>query len=156
MALNFAHSESQYVAKVDLQRDDKSYTEALLTMEKVKEEEVGDERDPKFILYFRDRTKGLVLNKGHRDILMHIYGEPSSLSASGATQHFAGKPILLYVDPAVTYKGKVTGGLRLRAPNMQAPVQPQSPQQAQPEEEPPTPTDEDYQPSAIDEADLPF
>ncbi len=154
--MKFGQSESKYVAKTDLQRDDKSYTEALLTIESVTEEEVGDDKEPKFILYFRGRTKGMVLNASNMETMIETYGEPAQLSGAGATAHFAGKPILLWVDTTVKYAGKRVGGLRLRAPNVQAPVQTQQP--AQPEEEPPPPGDGDYLPdtAALDDADLPF
>jgi hypothetical protein len=79
---------------------------ALVTISHVKLEDVGDEAKP--VLYFQGKEKGLVLNKTNANMITEITG-------SDETDHWKGKPIVLYVTK-VDYQGKRVDGIRVDHP----------------------------------------
>jgi hypothetical protein len=92
---------SKYLRKEDV--DD----ELIVTCKTVLHEDMpGDGNEQRWILYFKEFPKGLVLNTTSIRVLEKAFG--------GHTDDWAGKKVAMYVDPNVTYKGQVTGGLRLR------------------------------------------
>ena len=66
----------------------------------------GDGHEKRYALYFRELPKGLVLNATTIRVLAKAFGEDSD--------DWTGKKVTLYVDPNVSFKGQVVGGLRLR------------------------------------------
>ncbi|MBR0861203.1 hypothetical protein ACFLEY_26665 [Bradyrhizobium sp. YCK136] len=62
-------------------------------------------RQPKFLLYFEDLRKPLVLNKVNTNELIKKLGRKPA--------GWIGADVVVYVDPNVTYNGK-QGGVRLR------------------------------------------
>jgi hypothetical protein len=72
----------------------------------------GAEPENKWCLEFEESDKPLVLNSINIQLCERIFG-------SDDTDHWVGKRIVLYVDPTVSYGGKVTGGIRVRAPKQQ-------------------------------------
>jgi hypothetical protein len=84
----------------------------LVTMREVTSVNVakeGAEPDNKFALHFDELEKPLVLNSTNGQIIAAITGSQES-------DGWAGKKIVLYFDPNVSFGGKLTGGIRCRAP----------------------------------------
>jgi hypothetical protein len=73
----------------------------------------GAEPEHKWCLTFEESDKPLVLNFTNIQICERVFG-------SDDTDNWIGKRIVLYVDPNVSYAGKVVGGIRLRAPKQAA------------------------------------
>jgi hypothetical protein len=69
----------------------------------------GAEPEHKWCLAFEESEKPLVLNSINIQLLEKIFG-------SDDTDDWIGKRVVLYVDPTVSYAGKVVGGIRVRAP----------------------------------------
>ncbi len=72
----------------------------------------GAEPEQKWCLEFEESEKPLVLNGTNAQLCEKIFG-------SDDTDHWIGKRIVLYVDPTIVYQGKLTGGIRVRAPKQQ-------------------------------------
>lgn len=97
----------------------------LVTIESYEEMNVameGAEPQMKWVLHFKELDKPLVLNSTNGQIIHSI---------TGATDFdgWIGKKIVLYFEPNVFFGGKMTGGIRVRAPKGSTP-----PPQSQPEE----------------------
>lgn len=71
----------------------------------------GAEPEHKWCLAFEESEKPLVLNSINIQLCERIF-------ASDDTDDWVGKRIVLYVDPTVSYAGKVVGGIRVRAPKV--------------------------------------
>jgi hypothetical protein len=95
--------KSNYLAKGDVD------PAVAVTIESVKLETVGTDadREEKYVLHFRELEKGLVLNWTNSQSVAIAVG-------SEDTDDWSGERIVLYFDPTVAYKGKVTGGIRVR------------------------------------------
>jgi hypothetical protein len=78
-------------------------------LEKVNVAKEGAEPEYKWALSFHESDKPLVLNSINIQLCEKIFG-------SDDTDHWNGKKVVLYVDPNVSFGGKVTGGIRVRAP----------------------------------------
>jgi hypothetical protein len=93
-----------------LKQQDVGETGLLLTMARVEEGDVGTEGKPetRWILYFEEEERGMVLNKTNIALLGKLYGDE--------TDDWAGQQVVLYTDPNVMYGGKPVGGLRVRKP----------------------------------------
>jgi len=72
----------------------------------------GAEPEQKWCLEFEESDKPLVLNSTNIQLCERIF-------ASDDTDYWVGKRLVLYVDPTVSYGGKVIGGIRVRAPKPQ-------------------------------------
>ena len=84
----------------------------LVTMREVSPVNVakeGVEPEMKFALHFVELEKPMVLNSTNGQIIAAITG-------SEETDAWVGKKIVLYNDPNVSFGGKLTGGIRCRAP----------------------------------------
>jgi len=103
---NMAHfskiKNSQYLTRNDIHQPE------LLTIEKVVEEAVGQEKEQKYVVYFQEKDKALVLNFTNAETIFEITGQ-------GEMDDWAGTKIVLYDDPTITFAGKRVGGLRIRA-----------------------------------------
>ena len=74
--------------------------------------------EEKWVCYFNNARKGLVLNQTNANLIAHIIG-------SEETSDWTGHSIQLYDDPSVSYAGKIVGGVRVRpAQGNVAPIQP--------------------------------
>lgn len=89
---------------------------ALVAIDQVVAEKIEGEHKTKPVMYIKrlagadiDDERGIVLNGTNWDVIAAITGEEDS-------DHWHGKRIVLLNDPTVTYMGKVTGGIRVRAP----------------------------------------
>ena len=98
-------------------------------VEKVNVAKEGAEPEHKWALTFHENDKPLVLNATNIQLLEKILGDD--------TDAWANKRIVLYVDPNVSYGGKIVGGIRVRAPKPGATP-------------PPPPVQE------LDDSDIPF
>lgn len=69
----------------------------------------GVEPQMKWCLEFEESDKPLVLNSINIQLCEKVFG-------SDDTDDWVGKRIVLYTDPTISFQGKVTGGIRVRAP----------------------------------------
>ena len=126
---------STYIKKEDVPQP------VIVTVRGVEEKNVAPTGQPdefKWIVYFSEFEKGLVLNSTNINSL-------SQACHSTDTDDWNGKEVVLYTDPTVAYAGKVIGGLRIRAHETRAPVRaPARPAQATSRR--PTPVDGDGPP----------
>lgn len=98
---------SKFLRKEDFDED------RVMTIKGVKLEDMpGDDGQQKWVLYFREDAKGMALNVTSIRVLEKAFGDDSDM--------WMGKRVMLYVDPNVSFGGRVVGGLRLRAPKGQA------------------------------------
>lgn len=67
-----------------------------------------DEDEDKPVMYVVGHERGLIVNPTNWDILESAYGIN--------TDDWIGKPIEIFFDTSVMYKGKRTGGIRVRVP----------------------------------------
>lgn len=95
----------------------------------------GADPEFKWCLTFEEIDKPLVLNSTNIQLCERAFG-------SDDTDQWVGKKLVLYVDPNVSYGGKVTGGVRVRAPKKPATAKPAAP---------PPPADPDF-----DDDQVPF
>jgi hypothetical protein len=65
--------------------------------------------EEKYVLHFNQFEKPLVLNSTNGQII-------ASITKSEDFDGWVGKTIVLYFDPNVSFGGKLTGGIRVRAP----------------------------------------
>jgi hypothetical protein len=86
----------------------------LFTVKGFKRENVapeGEAVENKYIMFFDEAEKGLVMNSTNIQLAERAFG-------SDETDDWIGKKIVAYVDPNVSYGGKIVGGIRLRAPKV--------------------------------------
>lgn len=97
--------DSKYLKKDDvgggIQATIFKFEEANVAMENQAEE-------MKWLVYFRDLEKPLVLNSTNAQAIAEIFGI-DELNDS------IGKKVVLYTDPGVQFAGKRVGGIRIRA-----------------------------------------
>lgn len=72
----------------------------------------GAPEEHKWVLTFHELEKPLVLNSTNGQIIAAITG-------SDDFDGWIGKKIVLYFDPNISFAGKLTGGIRCRAPKNQ-------------------------------------
>jgi hypothetical protein len=102
--------ESKFLKKEDAERP------VLATISTVDQQNVaapGAGNEMKWCMHFKELDKPLVLNSTNIQLCKSIFG-------SDDTDDWLGKQIVLYNDPNVSYAGKLTGGIRVRAPKKQA------------------------------------
>lgn len=96
---------SKFLTKNDVEPDVlvtiKSYELTNVAMETQAPEE-------KYVLYFEELEKPLVLNMTNGMLLAAITG-------SEDFDHWLGQKIVLWNDKTVSFAGKITGGIRIRA-----------------------------------------
>ena len=95
----------RFVSKGDLE------TDLALTIKAVREEDVaqhGERRKMRFVAYFEEIDKGLVLKWTLAEAIEAVTGLRDMDS-------WAGQPIVIYLDPDVTYNGLKVGGIRVKA-----------------------------------------
>lgn len=78
-----------------------------LTLKGVEVQEVGQDKESLAVALFTEDPRGLVLNAGR-------YNALAEANKSRNTDDWTGTVIELFVDPDVTYKGKKTGGLKIK------------------------------------------
>lgn len=106
--------QSKFLTKADVTPDQ------LVTIrgyEQVNVAKEGAPQEDKYALHFNEMEKPLVLNSTNGQIIAAITG-------SEDFDGWIGKKIVLYFDPNISFAGKLTGGIRCRAPKTKpTPVQ---------------------------------
>lgn len=100
---------SKFLRKEDFDEDQ------VCTIKTVSLEEVA-QGESKWVVFFRERDKGMVLNLTSIKVLEQAFGDD--------TDHWIGNKVMIYVDPNVSFQGRVVGGLRLRPPKKSKPTPP--------------------------------
>lgn len=149
--------QSKFLRKEDFDED------RVMTIKGLRLEDMPSDqsREPqqKWVLYFREEPKGMALSVTTIRVLEQAYGSDSD--------HWVGNKVMVYVDPNVSFGGKIVGGLRLRTPRVKtvqrpaAPAQRQPPpRQAAPEFEPTEPEAHQFEPQTTSQPefddDIPF
>lgn len=99
---------SKFLRKEDFDED------RILTIKGVSLEDMpGENSEQKWVLAFREEGKGMVMNITTIRVLEQAFGDDSD--------DWVGKRVMVYVDPNVSFGGKVVGGLRLRPPKKAKP-----------------------------------
>lgn len=104
--------ESKYLRQADVQED------TIVTIRKFGKVNVAQEDQPpeeKWAVAFTEFKKPMVLNSTNIQLLEKMFG-------SDNTDDWVGKQVIVYVDPNVSFGGKIVGGLRLRANKVAAPA----------------------------------
>lgn len=118
----------------------KSYRYADISQE-------GEAADNQYLLFFQETEKPMVLKSVNGDLITMALG-------TNDFDRWIGHQIVLYVDPNVTMKGKVVGGIRCRAPKTK--VAPSPAAAPVPPPAPPAPAPAPPVPAEPDSDDVPF
>lgn len=102
----------------------------------------GQEHDERYVVVFEELEKPMVLNSTNGQLIAMITGTDGD-SSDDQSDRWIGKKIVLYNEPNVTYKGKLTGGIRVRAPKGKAVGKPAAGSAAE-LETPAAPSDPDW------------
>ena len=97
---------SKYIKQTDVQPP------ILVTISGYKKQNVAkaDETpEHKFVLFFKETEKGLVLNTTNGNLIADITGDKD-------LDGWEGKKIVLFNDESIYFSGKKVGGVRARAP----------------------------------------
>lgn len=100
--------ESKYLRQQDVGRG------VLVTIKGLSEDNIekDDQADEHvWLLHFHELDKPLVLKPTNAALCAQACG-------SKETDYWIGKRIVLYTDPNVSFGGKITGGIRVRAPRL--------------------------------------
>jgi len=95
---------SKYLKQSDVPED------TLVTVKELKKQNVAqqdEEAEYKYIIFFEEFPKGMVLNSTNIKRMGKALGNDTDM--------WIGGKVVLYVDPDVEYAGNVVGGLRIRA-----------------------------------------
>ncbi len=96
---------SKFLTKGDVMPD------VLVTFKSYEQTNVAMENQPtedKYVFFFVELEKPLVMNSTNGQLVEMILG-------SGDFDDWMGKQIVLFNDPTVSFAGKLTGGIRVRA-----------------------------------------
>ena len=88
----------------------------LMTIESCDQQNVArkdDAPEMKWCVTFSESEKPMVLNRINGELIAMITGERNS-------DNWSGHKVVLYDDPAISYGGKLVGGIRVRAAKGQA------------------------------------
>ena len=128
--------QSKYLSQQDV---DPAVLVTITGYEEVDFAKEGEEPQPKWVIKFRELEKGMTLGAENNSLITAIVG-------SDELEEWKGAKIVLYREPNVTYKGKRTGGIRVRAPKKKvAPTAPVAP-----------PPETEFEPIAPDDGEVPF
>lgn len=100
----------------------------LVTVKQVDQQNVakaGAPEEMKWCIWFGEVEKPMVLNSTNAQLIAQI-------AKSEETDHWTGVKVVLYNDPSVSFAGKITGGIRVRAPRGKAAAQQNAPAPAKP------------------------
>lgn len=96
--------ESKYLKQSDIDG------EVIVTIQKIGRGNVAMDDQPeelKWMIRFKEFAKPMVLNSTNIQLLEKACGEE--------TDDWPGQEVILFVDPNVSFGGKLTGGLRLKS-----------------------------------------
>ena len=103
--------KSKYLSKADV-AEPRVFTVRGLQEENVAMQDQAPEM--KWCLFVEEDEKPLVLNPVNIELLSQFLGEE--------TDSWVGHKFVLYFDPSIMFKNKLTGGIRVRAPKNRAPI----------------------------------
>jgi|SRR6185503_5113438 len=98
--------QSKFLTKADVG------TGVLATIKEVYQDNTaleGAPEDLKWIISFNELEKPMVLNSTNGQLIAQITGSDES-------DNWYGHKVVLYEDPSISFRGKVVGGIRVRAP----------------------------------------
>lgn len=95
---------TKYLSAKDLGDDDWNITIASVGMEEVGQ---GEDKETKLVIHFEGQEKIMVCNKTNATVLGKLFGEE--------TDAWAGKTCTLWVNPDVSFGGKIMPAIRVRA-----------------------------------------
>ena len=110
---------SQMLPSTYLKKEDVTQP-VIVTVDHLEEKNVapnGQPEEMKWTIFFREFEKGMVLNSTNINAL-------AQACASTDSDDWTGREVVLFMDPSVSYAGKVTGGLRIRPNETRQPVRP--------------------------------
>ena len=86
-----------------------------VTISSVEEMEVGQPKESKLVIFFKELEQGLVAGAGIQRLLGELF-DPHYDAETGSsdTDTWLGQEMVLYYDPNVLFQGKRVGGVRLR------------------------------------------
>jgi hypothetical protein len=123
-------TESKFLRKEDVA------SPVLLTITGVSQTNVAKEEDPpelKWCVHFAETAKPMVLNRTNAQLIAQI-------AQSEETDNWSRTKVVLYNDPSISFGGKLTGGIRVRAPRVKTPPAGQAQAAPVPLPPPATPT----------------
>ena len=91
----------------------------VLTIKDCTMEPVGNEDETRWVLWVKERDKGLVLNVTKIRLLESAYGQD--------TDDWRGNKVKLSHDPSVMFAGKIVGGIKLQTSPKTAPAKAAAP-----------------------------
>ena len=97
---------NEILAGVWLAKDDVDRRGVLAHIQRVSVEEVGQDKQVKWAIWFDEAMKPMLLNKFNIRVLAALYGPE--------TKAWIGQEIIVYNDPTISFQGQITGGLRLK------------------------------------------
>lgn len=109
----------QMIPSKFLKKDDVDQPK-LVTIKAVRQANVAQDDQPeelKWTLLFKELDKPMVMNSTNIQLCIKALG-------TDETDDWVGKQIVLYNDPNVSFAGKITGGVRIRAPKQKIAAQP--------------------------------
>src|ERR1700677_27161 len=109
--------QSRFLTKSDV-TPPKLFTIKAYRLEDISQE--GEAPDNQYLLFFYETEKPLVLKPVNGDLIALALGKESF-------DEWIGHQIVVFVDPTVTMKGKVVGGIRCRAPKTKVAPAPAAP-----------------------------
>lgn len=136
--------ESKFLTKADCGKG------ILVTIDHLEQQNVAPSGQPeelKWCLYFKEDINPLVMNSTNATLIAQITG-------SEETDTWAGHQIVCYNDHTIQFAGKITGGIRCRAPR-RAPAPAPAPRPAAPRPAPAPPPPPAAEPEP-EEDDVPF
>lgn len=101
--------ESKFLKKEDIGKG------ILVTIRSVSQENVakeGAEPEMKWCIHFNEHEKPMVLNSTNGQLI-------AAITHAEETDHWSGHRIVLYVDPTISFGGKIIGDIRVREPRNQ-------------------------------------
>lgn len=109
--------QSKYIKKEDVGQG------KLVTIADLQEQNVAMEDQPpelKWVMHFHEFQKGMVLNWTNVQLIAKALGTEE-------TDEWKGKKIVLFEDANVSFGGKLTGGIRVRAARLKPDTQTEEP-----------------------------
>jgi len=116
---------SKYLTKQEVGRG------ILVTISVITQVDVAQEGEPeelRWTMEFKECEKPLVLNSTNGQLIAQITGSEES-------DDWIGAKVVLYDDPTISFRGKITGGIRVRAPKPGSVAPVDEPGATEPEED---------------------
>lgn len=102
-------TESKYLKQQDC---DPPLLVTIEHVERVNVAQEGKKPDYKWAMHLKELDKPMIVNPTNGQLIAQITGSEES-------EEWNGQQIVLYKEPNVSYGGKLTGGIRVRAPKKQ-------------------------------------